>query len=276
MKAMIAAVRVEDLRLLAKLATSGAYTPVIDRTYPFEQLVEAHRYVDAGHKKGNVVIKVGDGMRATAGCGTMTGNTHNTPMSITRPGEGGDSALETTKHVEAVKPNTEVESTVADLVQMFNEPHAKTEKKTSVEVSAKSQLRDMLWREKFDEAQKLMDAQKMSPLARQELVTSMIVPMLEVGFHDSIAKLLSVFPLPMEVLDAPEIQSTATKKLITYLTGSFSSPEKAANMIRILNLPGEMIAAATENAYAYFMSTGRTDAAAQLRAAYPLPEEATK
>ena len=46
----------ERCEILAELAASGAYTPVIDRTYPLEEIVAAHAYVDTGRKKGSVVI----------------------------------------------------------------------------------------------------------------------------------------------------------------------------------------------------------------------------
>ena len=52
--------RKEDLLLVNELVDAGKYRPVIDRTYPLDEIVEAVRYVESGQKTGNVVLRVSE------------------------------------------------------------------------------------------------------------------------------------------------------------------------------------------------------------------------
>jgi NADPH:quinone reductase-like Zn-dependent oxidoreductase len=60
-----------DVLFLKELVEAGHYRPVVDRSYPLEQVVEATRYVETGEKTGNVVLTVVDDRRT----GTFTAPT---------------------------------------------------------------------------------------------------------------------------------------------------------------------------------------------------------
>ena len=57
-KSGVAINNLKRMSFIAELATAGKLRPVIDRSYPLEETAEAFKYVERGHKKGNVVITV--------------------------------------------------------------------------------------------------------------------------------------------------------------------------------------------------------------------------
>jgi NADPH:quinone reductase-like Zn-dependent oxidoreductase len=58
LKGGVAMENLQRLNFITELAAAGKLKPVIDRSYPLAKIAEAFRYVEQGHKRGNVVITV--------------------------------------------------------------------------------------------------------------------------------------------------------------------------------------------------------------------------
>src|SRR6266404_5733164 len=71
---MMAQITRKDLTFLADLVQTGKVKPVIDRTYPFNQLPEAMRYLEEGHARGKVVVTVPDNIEPLAPSTNRTGS----------------------------------------------------------------------------------------------------------------------------------------------------------------------------------------------------------
>ncbi len=79
MSMMMAEISRKDLTVIADLIQTGKVKPVIDRTYPFNQLPEAMRYLEGGHARGKVVVSVGDNIEPLT---TRAGGATSAPGSV--------------------------------------------------------------------------------------------------------------------------------------------------------------------------------------------------
>lgn len=79
---MLADMNRKDLTILADLIQTGKVKPVIDKTYAFNQLPEAMRYLEEGHARGKVVITVGDNIEPMASSSDRTAGSSSTPSPL--------------------------------------------------------------------------------------------------------------------------------------------------------------------------------------------------
>lgn len=83
MRMMLSEMSRKDLTILADLIQTGKVKPVIDRTYPFNQLPEAMRYLEEGHARGKVVVTVGDNIEPLAPSTNRTaGSSASNPVLV--------------------------------------------------------------------------------------------------------------------------------------------------------------------------------------------------